>query len=72
VILNLPQTGCSMELANQLLFIIINWVEILGIAVAFWLIRNIKNELNVKLEVQTILIFWTFFSVVYFSLNISK
>lgn len=59
-----------MQFANSIVFIIFNWVEIGGFAIAFWLIRNIKNELNIKVEVQTILICWTLFSTFYFSSNI--
>lgn len=59
-----------MQEANSLVFVIINWFEIAGFAFAFWMVRNIKNELNVKVEIYFILIFWTLFSVFYFVMNI--
>lgn len=42
---------CGMQLTNALMFIILNWIEIIGFALLFWFIRKIKNELNVKREV---------------------
>ena len=40
-----------MQTANALIFVFLNWMEIAGFAIVFWLVRNIKNELNVKSEV---------------------
>ena len=59
-----------MQEANSIIFVFLNWLEILGFALLFWMVRNIKNELNVKRELETILIFWTFFSILYFSMNV--
>ena len=66
-----PQKKCGMQEANSIIFVFLNWMEIIGFAFLFWMVRNIKNELNVKIELQTILIFWTFFSIIYFSLNVT-
>jgi hypothetical protein len=57
---------CSLRLINVVMFITLNWAEIIGFAVLFWLVRNIKNELSVKSEVQAVLLLWSSFSVVYF------
>ena len=65
-----PQQKCAMQEANSIIFVFLNWLEILGFALLFWMVRNIKNELNVKRELETILIFWTFFSILYFSMNV--
>ncbi len=70
MIMNISKTPCEMQIANSIIFVLFNWIEIGGFALAFWIIRNIKNELNIKLELQTILICWTTFSVFYFSANI--
>lgn len=59
---------CGMKLTNAIIYVTLNWVEIVGFAYLFWLVRNIKNELNVKREVQAVLLFWSVFSVIYFSL----
>ena len=69
-ILNLPRTSCAMQEVNSIIFILFNWFEIAGFALAFWIIRNIKNELNIKIEIYFILIFWTIFSIFYFSMNL--
>lgn len=42
---------CGMKLTNEIMFVVLNWAEIIGFAFLFWIIRNIKNELNVKREV---------------------
>ncbi len=39
-----------MQEANSIIFVVLNWLEILGYALLFWKVRNIKNELNVKME----------------------
>jgi hypothetical protein len=64
---NFSGIPCSMKVANSILFIVINWAEIFGFCLLYWIIRNIKNELNIKAEVQTMLICWMFFSLIYFS-----
>jgi hypothetical protein len=43
--------SCGSKFTNQIMFIIINWAEIIGLAILYWFIRNIKNELNIKREV---------------------
>jgi hypothetical protein len=53
------------------MFILVNWIEIIGFAVLFWLIRNIKNELNVKREIQLALIFFSLFSIIYFIVQLN-
>jgi hypothetical protein len=63
---------CGMRLTNSLMFILLNWIEIIGFALLFWIIRKIKNELNVKREVQIVLIFWSVFSIIYFSMQIAS
>ena len=57
-----------MKLTNRLMFIVLNWGEILGLAIVFWLTRNIKDELSVKREVRSVLFFWGLFSIIYFVL----
>jgi hypothetical protein len=57
-----------LKLTNSIIFVLLNWGEVIGFALLFWLVRNIKNELNVKTEVQAVLLFWTVFSIIYFSL----
>lgn len=59
-----------MYIINNLSFILLSWGEIFGFGMLYWLIRDIRNELNMKREVQVILIFWTFFSLLYFILNL--
>lgn len=61
---------CGMKLTNSIMFVVLNWAEVAGFALLFWLIRGIKNELNVKREVQVVLLCWGLFSVIYFSLVI--
>ena len=51
LIIDLQTIPCGMKLTNSILFVIINWAEIVAFALLFWYVRNIKNELNVKLEV---------------------
>lgn len=51
LIIDLRTIPCGMKFTNSIMFIIINWAEIVGFALLFWFVRNIKNELNVKLEV---------------------
>lgn len=63
---------CGMKLTNALMFIIFNWIEIIGYVLLFWLIRKIKNELNVKREIQIVLLFWSIFSIIYFSVHIAS
>jgi len=63
---------CGMKLTNALMFIILNWIEIIGFALLFWLIRKIKNELNVKREIQIVLLLWSVFSIIYFSMQIAS
>ena len=58
--------GCGLKFTNQIMFVVLNWFEIAGLSVLFWIIRNIQNELNIKKEVQSVLIFWSTFSVLYF------
>eukprot|EP00347_Sterkiella_histriomuscorum_P018057 403346954 len=67
---NIPETPCQMQTANLIVFVVLNWFEIAGYAIAFWMVRNIKNELNIKVEIYFIIIFWTLFSIFYFSMNI--
>lgn len=67
---NIPHTPCWMQVFNSFAFIVLNWLEIVGYAYAFWLVRNIRNELNIKREIQAILFFWTAFSITYFLLNL--
>ena len=55
-----------MKFTNQIMFVVLNWLEIAGLSLLFWKIRNIPNELNIKKEVQSVLIFWSTFSVLYF------
>ena len=57
-----------MKVINEVMYVFLNWAEIIGFALLFWLVRNIKNELNVKREVQAVLLFWGFFSLIYFVL----
>lgn len=61
---------CSMKLTNAIIFVFLNWAEIVGLTVLYWIARNIKNELNVKSEVQTVIVLWGVFSIIYFSLQI--
>jgi hypothetical protein len=49
--MHMDSIPCGMKLTNALMFIILNWIEIIGFALLFWFIRKIKNELNVKREV---------------------
>jgi hypothetical protein len=44
-------SGCPMKFTNQIMFVILNWLEIAGLSFLFWKIRNIQNELNIKKEV---------------------
>ena len=60
-----------MKLTNAILFVVLNWAEIIGFALLFWFVRNIKNELNVKREVQAVLLSWGIFSVIYFFLQVN-
>ena len=62
---------CGMKLTNSIMFVVLNWGEIVGFAMLFWSVRNIKNELNVKREVQAVLLSWGIFSVFYFILQIN-
>jgi hypothetical protein len=62
---------CGMKLTNSIMFVVLNWAEIVGFAMLFWFVRNIKNELNVKREVQAVLLSWGIFSVLYFFLQIN-
>lgn len=62
---------CLLKLVNSLIFVILNWGEVIGFAGLFWMVRNIKNELNVKREVQVVLILWGIFSVIYFSFQLA-
>lgn len=59
-----------MYILNNMSFIFLSWAEIFGFAMLYWLIRDIRNELNMKREVQVVLITWTFFSMLYFILNL--
>jgi hypothetical protein len=61
-----------LRLSNNISFIILNWLELLGFVIVYWLIRNIRNELNILREVQVIIISWGVSSMVYFSLNLYK
>jgi hypothetical protein len=67
---NFVNQNCAMYIINNLSFILLSWSEIFGFGLLYWLIRDIRNELNMKREVQAILIFWTFFSLLYFILNL--
>lgn len=69
-ILNLPKTSCGMQEVNAIIFVLFNWFEIAGFSIAFWVIRNIKNELNIKVELYFVLVFWTVFSIFYFAMNL--
>jgi hypothetical protein len=60
-----------MKLTNAIIFVVLNWAEIVGFALLFWFVRNIKNELNVKREVQAVLLSWGIFSVIYFFLQVN-
>jgi hypothetical protein len=62
---------CAMKITNALMFVTLNWAEIIGFAGLFWLVRDIKNELNVKREVQAVLLLWGLFSLIYFILQIN-
>jgi hypothetical protein len=66
--MTLDSIPCALKLTNSIIFVLLNWGEVIGFALLFWLVRNIKNELNVKTEVQAVLLFWTVFSIIYFSL----
>ena len=68
--LTIDYIPCGMKLTNSIMFVVLNWSEVGGFALLFWLVRNIKNELNVKREVQVVLLCWGLFSVIYFSLQI--
>jgi hypothetical protein len=43
--------SCSLKLTNNMVFIIFSWLEILGFIAIFWMIRNIRNEINIKREI---------------------
>ena len=60
-----------MKLTNAIIFVVLDWAEIVGFALLFWFVRNIKNELNVKREVQAVLLSWGIFSVIYFFLQVN-
>lgn len=66
--ITIDSVPCPLKLVNSLIFVILNWGEVVGFAGLFWMVRNIKNELNVKREVQVVLILWGVFSIIYFSL----
>jgi len=69
--MTLESIPCALKLTNSIIFVLLNWGEVIGFALLFWLVRNIKNELNVKTEVQAVLVLWTVFSIIYFSLQIN-
>lgn len=68
---HLDTVPCPLKLVNSLIFVILNWGEVVGFAALFWMIRNIKNELNVKREVQAVLVLWGIFSIIYFSFQLA-
>lgn len=61
---------CSMKTINEFSFVIVNYLELLGFLIIWWLIRNIRNDLNIKMEVTVAIIFWALFSMIYFILSI--
>jgi hypothetical protein len=69
--MKMNEIPCGMKLTNSIMFVVLNWGEIVGFAMLFWSVRNIKNELNVKREVQAVLLSWGIFSVFYFILQIN-
>jgi len=67
----MKEVPCGMKMANQVMFVIVNWMELLVFGILYWHIRNIKNELNSKSEIHTVIACWIIFSLVYFSLNLT-
>lgn len=54
---------------NNISFILLNWLEIVGFVFMYWKIRKIRNELNIKAELAVIMLFWSIFSIIYFILK---
>lgn len=57
---------------NQYSFITINWAELMILVVMIFIIRNIRDELNIKYEILIITLCWILFSCIYFVLQSSS
>jgi hypothetical protein len=52
---------CFIQIVNLCTFVTVNWVQTFILILLYYLIRNIKDELNIKLELKIIIILWAAF-----------
>lgn len=58
-----------MATANKITFICVNFVELMLLIVMLYKIKDIKDELNIKVELNFLIILWLLFSMIYFISN---
>jgi hypothetical protein len=56
---------CTLSFANDLVFTISNWFELLFLIIMTYAIKDIKDELNIRDELIVIAITWFFFTLLY-------
>lgn len=61
------ETQCILQIVNVSVFIIVNWLQILILIIAYQRLNNIKDELNIKRELRLIIVMWVSFSILYFA-----
>eukprot|EP00347_Sterkiella_histriomuscorum_P018536 403345140 len=62
-----PVTLCVVKTINNCVFVLINWLQTLSLILLFFRLRNIKDELNIRIELRAILFVWILFSLLYFT-----
>lgn len=60
---------CFMATANKITFISTNFFELMLLIILLYKIRDIKDELNIKIELNILIILWLLFSMLYFITN---
>lgn len=55
--------------ANKITFISVNFIELMLLIIILYNIKDIKDELNIKVELNLLIILWLMFSMIYFITN---
>lgn len=54
---------------NKCSFVIFNFAELVVLLYMLVKIKNIKDELNIKVEINILILLWLIFSIIYFVTN---
>jgi len=57
---------------NTWFYLLWNWLELVTLVIFTYLIRNVRDELNISLELCLINLSWIFFSTLYMGFTFSN